>query len=92
MKKATRFIVKGTVQGVFFRRFIKESADNLKLRGFVRNLSDGNVEIVAEGEQETLDRLLGLVKEGHDHAQIRNIEVEERKWSGDFADFRVLKF
>jgi len=50
MKKACRFIVKGTVQGIFFRQFVKTHADELKLRGFVRNLEDGTVEIVAEGE------------------------------------------
>lgn len=92
MKKAAKFVVQGTVQGIFFRQFVKGHADNLKLRGFVRNLESGEVEIVVEGEAENLDRLLGFLKKGPEHAQIRNVKVEERKWSGDFDEFKILRF
>ncbi len=92
MKKAGRFVVQGTVQGIFFRQFVKENACSLKLRGFVRNLEDGTVEVVAEGEGESLDRLLGFLKKGPEHAQIRGVKVEERKWSGDFDEFKILRF
>ncbi|MCK4650513.1 acylphosphatase [Candidatus Pacearchaeota archaeon] len=92
MKKAARFVVQGTVQGIFFRQFVKEHAEDLKLRGFVRNLESGEVEVVVEGEAENLDRLLGFLKKGPSHAQIRNVKVEERKWSGDFEEFKILRF
>jgi acylphosphatase len=92
MKKAARFIVQGTVQGIFFRQFIKEHADALKLTGFCRNMDDGTVEIVAEGESEAIERFGGFAKSGPQHAQIRNVSVEEKKWSGDFKEFKVLKF
>jgi len=92
MKKAARFIVQGTVQGIFFRQFVKGHADDLKLRGFVRNLESGDVEIVVEGDKEAIDRLLGFVKKGPEHSQIRNVVVEEKKWSGDFDEFKVLRF
>jgi len=92
MKKAARFVVQGTVQGIFFRQFVKEHADELKLRGFVRNLDDGTVEVVVEGEAESLGRLNGFLKKGPAHAQIRNVVVEERKWSGDFVEFKILRF
>jgi len=92
MKKAARFVVQGTVQGIFFRQFVKEHAEDLKLRGFVRNLEDGTVEIVAEGEAENLGRLNEFLKKGPAHAQIRNVVVEERKWEGDFEGFKVLRF
>lgn len=92
MKKAARFVVQGTVQGIFFRQFVKEHADDLKLSGFVRNLEDGTVEVVAEGEDDNLKRLLGFLKTGPAHAQIRNVVVEEKKWSGDFDEFKVLRF
>lgn len=92
MKKGARFLVQGTVQGIFFRQFVKEHADELKLKGFVRNLESGDVEIVVEGEEENLKRLLGVVRKGPQHAQIRNVGVEERKWSGDFGEFKVLRF
>ena len=92
MKKAARFVVQGTVQGIFFRQFVKGHADDLKLRGFVRNLDNGEVEVIAEGEAENLDRLLGFLKKGPEHAQIRNVKIEERKWSGDFEEFKILRF
>ena len=92
MKKAARLIVQGTVQGIFFRQFVKEHADNLGLVGFVRNLEDGTVEIVAEGEGEQIDRLVGFVNKGPEHAQIRNVKIGERKWSGEFKEFKILRF
>jgi acylphosphatase len=92
MKKAAKLIVQGTVQGVFFRQFVKEHADKLKLKGFVRNLENGDVEIIVEGEHDAIERLGNICKEGPKHAQIRNVVIEERKWSGDFEGFKVLRF
>jgi acylphosphatase len=92
MKVGAKLVVKGTVQGVFFRQFVKEHADNLKLRGFVRNLESGDVEVVAEGESEAVERFIGFVRKGPGHAQIRDVVVEKRKWSGDFGEFKVLRF
>jgi acylphosphatase len=92
MKKAMRFVVQGTVQGIFFRQFVKEHSDNSKLRGFVRNLESGEVEVIVEGEADDIKRLNGFLKTGPAHAQIRNVVAEERKWSGDFSEFKILKF
>ncbi len=93
MKSAARFVVQGTVQGIFFKQFVKGHADDLKLRGFVRGLDSGDSEIIVEGEdKESIGRLLGFVKTGPEHAQIRNVVVEERKWSGDFDGFKILRF
>lgn len=92
MKKAARFTIQGTVQGVFFRKFVKDQADNLKLTGFVRNLETGEVEVFVEGEQVQIERILPLLKKGPSHAQIRNVKIEEKKWSGEFKEFKILKF
>lgn len=92
VKKAAKVIVKGTVQGIFFRQFVKEHADNLKLRGFVRNLETGDVEIIVEGEGDAIKRLGGFVQKGPEHAQIRDVQITERKWSGDFKEFKILRF
>lgn len=105
MKKAAKLIVKGTVQGIFFRQFVKEHADNLKLKGFVRNLTNGDtltdpnnsvrapcVEIIVEGESDAIGRLAGFVRKGPEHAQIRDVQIEERKWSGDFKEFKIIRF
>ncbi len=92
MKKAAKIIVQGTVQGIFFRQFVKEHADNLGLVGFVRNLESGNVEIIVEGKDEQIERMVGFVRKGPEHAQIRNVQIEGKKWSGDFKEFKVLRF
>ena len=92
MKSAAKIIVKGTVQGVFFRQFVKEHSDNLKLTGYVRNLETGEVEIVVEGDKEQIKRLEGLIKKGTEHSQIRDVQTIERKWSGEFKEFKILRF
>jgi acylphosphatase len=92
MKKAAKIIVQGTVQGIFFRQFVEGHAKKLDLRGFCRNLISGDVEIVVEGEPESIDRLVGFVRKGPEHSQIRHVQVEDRKWSGDFEGFKILKF
>ena len=92
MKKAAKFTVQGTVQGIFFRQFVKQHADDLKLRGFVRNLENGEVEVLVEGEDENIKRLAGFLENGPAHAQIRNVKSEEKKWSGDFSGFKIMRF
>lgn len=92
MKAGAKLIVQGTVQGVFFRQFVKEQADNLGLKGFVRNLTNGDLEIVVEGEKERIGRLANALKKGPPHSQVKNIQIEEKKWSGDLSEFKILRF
>lgn len=92
MKKAVKFTISGTVQGVFFRQFCKDQADKLGLRGYVRNLEDSTVEVLVEGEKDNIEEMYKILKKGPPHAQIREIKPEERKWSGEFPDFKILKF
>jgi acylphosphatase len=92
MKKAVKIIITGTVQGVFFRNFVKESADKLGLKGFVRNLENGDIEIVAEGDGNSIEQMMDICKKGPKFAQIRNVITEERKYSGEYTEFKVLRF
>ena len=92
MKKAVRLVIIGTVQGVFFRNFIKEQADKLGIRGFVRNLDDGNVEVIAEGNMQDVESLVEICRKGPKFANIRELKVEEKKYSGEIKDFRVIRF
>lgn len=91
MKGGAKLIVKGTVQGVFFRNFCKENADKLGLKGFVRNLDDGDVELVIEGEKDAVEEMIEVCRRGPPHSQIRDVSVEEKKWSGDLDEFKVLR-
>ena len=92
VKKGAKFIIQGTVQGVFFKQFIKEKAELLELTGFARSLTEGNVEILVEGDHEKIKKFGNLIKQGPDHSSIRNIQHEERNWSGEFKEFKLLRF
>lgn len=89
MKKAKRLYINGTVQGIFFRQFIKENAERNDVRGFVRNLEDGRVEVFIEGDGKDVDKMIELCKKGPRHAQIRNVEIKEEKVQ-DFKEFKIL--
>ena len=91
VKFASKIIISGTVQGVFFRNFTKENADLLNIKGFVRNLENGDIEVIAEGDKKNIATLINILKKGPQHAQIRNIKSEERKWSGDLKEFKILR-
>ncbi len=92
VKSAAKYLVQGTVQGVFFRQFVKENADKLQLKGYVRNSESGDVEVLAEGEKENLANFKAELKKGPPHSQIRNVSVEDKNFSGDFKEFKVIRF
>ncbi|WP_126451335.1 acylphosphatase [Sulfodiicoccus acidiphilus] len=83
--------VSGRVQGVGFRNFVLRNAKRLGLRGYVVNLPDGTVEIVAEGHEEMLKRLLKLASRGPPLAEVRNLEFSFHEYTGEFQDFVVRK-
>lgn len=75
--KTYRFLISGRVQGVWFRKYTKEIADEMKISGYVRNLPDGRVEAVATLKEEQLKAFLEALKKGPPLAKVDNIEVEE---------------
>jgi acylphosphatase len=89
MKKSIRMYINGVVQDVFFRGFIKENAERHNVKGFVRNLEDGRVEIFLEGNNEDVDKVVELCKKGPKHSQIRGIETKPEKFQ-DFKTFKIL--
>jgi acylphosphatase len=89
MKKSVRLYVDGTVQGVFFRGFIKENAERYNLKGFVRNLEDGRVEVFAEGDTNDVNNMIEIVKKGPKHAQIKKVTIKPEKFQ-DFKNFKIL--
>jgi len=91
MKKSIRLFITGSVQGMFFRQFIKENAEKNNVRGYVRNLEDGRVEIFLEGNIDSVDGMMSICKRGPQHAVIRNVEEKEEKFQ-DFKEFKILKF
>jgi acylphosphatase len=77
------------VQGVFFRDFTSTEATFLGLAGWVKNLFDGRVEVLAEGEKEDLEKLLTKLKQGPPGARVKNVEVIWEDYLGEFHEFRI---
>ncbi|MBI1857815.1 MAG: acylphosphatase [Candidatus Melainabacteria bacterium] len=68
-------IISGTVQGVFYRASCQDVAVKYGLNGYVKNLLNGQVEVVAQGEKEQLEKLVEWCKKGPPHAQVDNVEI-----------------
>ena len=90
MKKRAHIFVYGIVQGVGFRMFTYKIAKNLGLKGFVRNLQDGRVEIVVEGEEERIRELIRNVEKGPPLARVDKLSIEWEEYKGEFKDFRIV--
>lgn len=86
MKRA-RVTVRGAVQGVFFRVEARDRARSLGLAGWVRNLPDGSVEAVFEGDEERVESMVGWCGRGPAGAQVEDVEVvwAEPEGEGDFS-------
>lgn len=89
MKERFHAFISGRVQGVAFRFFAQHVANMLGVTGWVRNLYDGRVEVVAEGNREILDRFLEELKKGPRLARVEEVEVNWEDYKGEFADFSI---
>lgn len=88
--KQVHLLVRGRVQGVYFRASTQREARRLGLTGWVKNRSDGCVEIVAEGEEEGLKDLIGWANRGPTAARVERVDTRWRGFIGDFFDFRIV--
>jgi acylphosphatase len=82
--------VTGYVQGVFFRHSMARLARSSGVTGWVRNLEDGRVEAVIEGEDEAVGRLVEWSQSGPPHATVERVELEWEAVSQDFSGFQTL--
>ncbi|MDP3992570.1 MAG: acylphosphatase [Candidatus Pacearchaeota archaeon] len=89
MKKSVRVYIEGTVQGIFFRGFVKENAERHNVKGFVRNLEDGRIEVFLEGGTDDVNKMIELCRTGPKHSDIKNVEVKPEKFQ-DFKTFKIL--
>jgi len=88
--KTVRMKISGLVQGVFFRKYIKEEAEKLEIKGHVRNLESGEVEVIAEGIEENVKEMTLVCKKGAPHSQVKEVDVQEINHIG-FDDFKILE-
>ncbi|MBD3259283.1 acylphosphatase [Candidatus Woesearchaeota archaeon] len=91
MQKRYRIIISGDVHGVFFRAFVQENAQQLGLKGWVKNVSNKSkkVEAIVEGDEDKIRLLVELCKKGPTSATVENIKAREEKYKGEFTDFSI---
>jgi acylphosphatase len=81
--------VRGYVQGVGYRAHARQQATLLGLTGWVKNLPDGQVEVVAEGDEATLQRLIAWCRRGPEMAEVESVEVRWEHHTGEFNRFGI---
>jgi len=86
--KCFHLIVSGRVQGVFFRDNTRRKAMELGLKGYAKNLPDGNVEVVAQGDEIKLKELIDFIKKGPGIAKVTNIDVKHKE-PENFKNFEI---
>jgi acylphosphatase len=89
MSTESHIVVRGIVQGVGFRMYAQRQARMHGVAGYVRNLPDGDVEIVAQGEAEAVARLIDWARQGPPSAQVDNVAIQERPPSIEFHSFEI---
>ena len=89
MRVARRFVVCGRVQGVGFRYFTQDTARREGLTGWVRNLANGDVEAMVEGEAEAVTRLERAIRTGPRGARVERVYVDEEPPTGMYTTFSV---
>ena len=88
-KMRARLFIEGRVQGVFFRACTQEEAQKRALTGWVKNLYDGRVEAVFEGEEQDVQSMIKWCHSGPTHAVVTEVSVEIEEYRGEYYDFSV---
>ena len=89
-KVRVRLIVEGRVQGVWFRDSTRRQAQQLGVYGWVRNCPDGTVEVLAEGPEEDVRRLVAWCHRGPSAAKVSHVHENREPWTGEFNSFEVV--
>ncbi|MDY0362446.1 MAG: acylphosphatase [Desulforegulaceae bacterium] len=89
-KKAVHLVIKGRVQGVAFRWYSMKKAVELEVTGYVKNNSNGNVEMFIEGKEKKVDSMLKWCKTGPPSADVQEVEEKVEDFFGKYSKFEIL--
>lgn len=90
-KKRVHLFVSGRVQGVFFRDNTRKRAEAIGLKGWVKNLNDGRVEIVVEGSGKNLEGFIKWAEKGPLLARVDALEVKKEEYKEEFDSFEIIR-
>lgn len=82
--------IEGNVQGVFYRSWTKKTAQSLNLTGWVKNLEDGRVEVVFEGDKSKIEDMVARCKNGSNLAKVSHIDLIWEEASGELVGFEII--
>lgn len=88
-KVRVHIIVSGRVQGVYFRNHTQKQAIKLNVSGWVKNLEDGRVEAMFEGEKEQVEKMINWAQRGPLFARVKELKVERQDYRGEFDSFEI---
>ncbi|MGB2762247.1 MAG: acylphosphatase [Minisyncoccales bacterium] len=88
-KIRVHLFISGRVQGVFFRENSRRKAEKLEVNGWVKNLDDSRVEIILEGDEEEVKKIIRWTKKGPIFAKVDKVEIKEEEYKDEFKDFKI---
>lgn len=89
-QKRIQLVIRGRVQGVYFRASAQREARRLGLTGWVRNRPDNAVELIAEGEEDQVKDFLAWAQRGPSTARVDQVETRWRSYTGEYPEFRIV--
>lgn len=89
MKVTKHIIISGMVQGVGYRFFCRREAAALGLNGFVKNLFNGDVEVLAEGEEELLGHFINVLRKGPHFSQVQDLHITTLPYENKYKNFDI---
>jgi acylphosphatase len=89
--KRVHLIVRGRVQGVFFRAATQREARRLGITGWVKNRADGSVELLVEGEEDAIKEITSWANHGPSAARVDQVDVRWRGYTGEFPEFLIIE-
>ena len=89
-KKRIHLFIRGKVQGVFFRQAVKVTAKKNNISGWARNLDDGRVEVLLEGDSESINTVVEWSNIGPANARVDEVKIKTKKFKNEFLSFEVL--
>jgi len=92
MVRRVRMILSGKVQGVFFRNFAKQNANKLGIVGYAKNIGDGKMEILAEGEERKIEEFVKLCKKGPMMAHVTSLDMTEETVVPDEHEYFDIRY
>ena len=90
MNVRVHLLIDGNVQGVFYRHHVKEKAIQNGIRGWVKNLPDGRVEAIFEGDQVAVQQIVEFCRAGPRGSHVTSVEASNEKYLGEYDDFSIL--